>query len=195
MKFRCVLLLIVVLALLASVPAQAQVEPFLGEIRFVAFNFAPVGWAQCNGQLLSISQNTALFSLLGTNFGGDGITTFGLPDMQGRVPVGTGTGSGLTNRNIGDKGGQETVTLTVAQMPTHRHSLRASTTSADTKAPAGDVLANSSTAAIYSTLGPSTALNPASVGQTGGGKPHENMQPFLGMTCIIALQGVYPARN
>jgi len=193
MKLGCMLLLVLVLASLAGVPAMAQ-EPFLGEIRFVAFNFAPKGWALCNGQVLPINQNQALFSLLGTTFGGDGITTFALPDMRGRVPLATGQGTGLTNRNLGERGGQEAVALTVAQMPKHRHSLRASSGVGDTKAPEGTVLANSGKATVYSTQTPDVALNSGSVSSTGGGQPHENMQPFLGMTCIIALQGIYPAQ-
>jgi len=193
---RCTLfaLLLVLLATVTSVPATAQ-EPFVGEIRFVGFNFAPVGWLPCDGRLLSIAQNTALFSLLGTQFGGDGKTTFALPDMRGRVPVGMGQGPGLTNRNVGDKGGLESVTLTIAQMPQHRHALRAATTSADSKAPAADLLANSSAAAIYSTGSPGTNLRAASIGLQGSNQPHENMQPFLGMNCIIAVQGIFPARN
>jgi len=192
-RHTLLLFLAVLLATIVSVPASAQ-EPFLGEIRFVAFNFAPQGWAQCNGQLLSISQNQALFSLLGTTFGGDGLTTFALPDMRGRVPVATGQGTGLTNRNLGDKGGQERVTLTVAQMPAHRHTLLASSATANSKAPSGNVLANSSTAAIYNHDTPSVALEAASVTSAGKGQSHENMQPFLGMTCIIALQGIFPPR-
>lgn len=193
MRIRFTLLFVLVLASFASLPVQAQ-EPFLGEIRYVGFNFAPQGWATCNGQLLSIAQNTALFSLLGTFFGGDGKSTFGLPDMQGRVPVGVGSGIGLTPRSLGEQGGQESVTLTVSQIPAHKHALRASSTSANSASPTGDVLANSSTAPVYSTQLPDVSLAHAAVGDTGGGQPHENMQPFLGMTCIIALQGIYPSR-
>src|SRR5271170_2037339 len=134
MKIRCTLLLVLVLVSLASLPAPAQVEPFIGEIRYVGFNFAPPGWALCEGQTLSIAQNTALFSLLGTTFGGNGQTTFNLPDMRGRVPVGMGNGVGLTPRNLGETGGVEAVTLTTAQMPRHRHGLRAASSSADSSA-------------------------------------------------------------
>ncbi|SRR5579864_9534013 len=191
--FLLLLVLVVLLAMIASVPASAQ-EPFLGEIRFVGFNFAPQGWLPCDGRLMSISQNTALFSLLGINFGGDGKTTFALPDMQGRVPVGTGQGTGLTNRNIGDKGGLESVTLTIAQMPMHRHNLMASSATANTTAPGGDALANSSTTPVYSTGTTNVAMKSTSVNTSGKNQPHENMQPFLGMTCIIAVQGIFPAR-
>jgi microcystin-dependent protein len=194
MRSRYAVLLLVVCAIMAVLPAAAQ-EPYLGEIRFVGFNFAPTGWAQCNGQLLSIAENTALFSLLGTTFGGDGKTTFALPDMRGRVPLGIGQGTGLTARTLGETGGQEKVTLTIAEIPKHRHALAAASGSADSKAPKGDVLANSSTAAIYSTTAPTVDLAAASIGVQGGGQPHENMQPFLGMNCIIALQGIFPPRN
>ena len=195
MRFHCMLLLSVIVVSLASEPATAQVNPFLGEIRYVSFNFAPQGWALCDGQLLPINQNQALYDLIGTTYGGDGIHTFALPDMRGRVPIGTGQGTGLSNRVLGQQGGLESVSLTVKQMPKHQHSLRASTSSADSTSPAGDVLANSSQTAIYSTQKPTATLNRASMGATGEGQPHENMQPYLGMTCIIALQGIFPTQN
>jgi microcystin-dependent protein len=197
MTSRCKILLLVtvVFAIAASVPAQAQVEPFLGEIRFVGFNFAPQGWALCNGQLLSIAQNTALFSLLGTQYGGDGQTTFALPDLQGRVAIGAGYGAGLTQRNNGDKGGQEVVALTIAQMPKHTHNLKAASGAANTKAPNGNLLANSSTTPIYSNQTADTTLRSSVIATTGNNQPHENMQPFTTMTCIIALEGIYPSRN
>jgi microcystin-dependent protein len=196
MVSRCkvLLLFVVLLTLLACLPASAQ-DQFVGEIRYVAFNFAPKGWALCDGQLLPINQNQALFTLLGTSFGGDGKTTFALPDMRGRVPVGTGEGLGLTNRNLGDQGGQESVTLTIAQMPMHRHNLMASTATANTTAPGGDALANSSTTPVYSTGTTNVAMKSTSVNTAGKNQPHENMQPFLGMTCIIALQGIFPSQN
>jgi len=184
---------VILLAVLAPVLASAQ-NPYLGEIRYVAFNFAPQGWAQCNGQLLQISQNQALFNLLGTTFGGDGVSTFALPDMRGRVPVATGQGSGLSNRVLGEQGGQESVALTVAQLPAHRHPIHASSATANSKAPAGNSLANSSSAAIYSNQAPSVQLSSKAASSVGQNQPHENMQPFLGMTCIIALQGIYPAQ-
>jgi microcystin-dependent protein len=187
--------LIVVLATLATVPAAAQVTPFLGEIRYVGFNFAPQGWALCNGQLLSIADNTALFTLLGTFYGGDGKTTFALPDMRGRVPVATGQGLNLTNRFIGSTGGQESVTLTGPQMPKHRHALKAVSGVGNSKAPSGNALANSSTVAIYSSQAPDVTLEAASMTSQGSNQPHENMQPFLAVTCIIALQGIYPTQN
>jgi len=195
MNLRVSLLLTCVVISFTTVRAPAQVEPFIGEIRYVAFNFAPLGWALCEGQTLPIAQNTALFSLLGTTFGGDGVRTFNLPDMRGRVPVAPGQGPGLSDRILGETGGQESVALTVQQMPKHRHALRAVSGSADTTSPTGGALANSSSVAIYSTSVPNTTLFNESIGHTGRGEPHENMQPFLGMTCIIALEGIFPARN
>lgn len=195
-RCRVLLLLVVVLtiAMIASVPASAQ-EPFLGEIRYVAFNFAPQGWVQCNGQILPINQYQALFSLLGTYFGGDGVQTFALPDMRGRVPVATGQGAGLTNRNIGDQGGKESVALTIPQLPAHRHPIHASSAVGNSKAATGNVPAtNSSVGLIYSNQAADVSMDPKSSTSIGQNQPHENMQPFLGMTCIIALQGIYPSR-
>jgi microcystin-dependent protein len=196
-RYRVLLLLVLVVSLtmVASVPASAQ-EPFLGEIRYVAFNFAPQGWAQCNGQILPIAGNQALFSLLGTYFGGDGVQTFALPDMRGRVPVASGQGVGLTNRNIGDQGGKESVALTIPQLPAHRHPIHASSSVGNSKAAAGNVPAtNSSVGLIYSNQAADVSMDPKSSTSVGQNQPHENMQPYLGMTCIIALQGIYPSRN
>lgn len=192
-RYRVLLLLVVLMVVVGCVAASAQ-TPYLGEIRYVAFNFAPKGWALCNGQLLPIAENTALYNLLGTTFGGDGQTTFALPNMQGRVPVGTGNGVGLSPRVLGEQGGQESVALTVAQMPAHRHSLNASNAAASSKGPAGNVLAATSSTAIYTNQAPDVTLQAASVNIRGQSQPHENMQPFLGMTCIIALQGIYPSQ-
>lgn len=193
-RYKLLLLVVVVLAVMSSVPASAQ-TPFLGEIRYVGFNFAPKGWALCEGQILAINANTALFTLLGTTFGGNGTTTFALPDMRGRVPVAWGQGPGLSNRNLGEQGGQESVALTVPQMPAHRHQIVASSATANTKAPAGNVLANSSSAAIYNNAAPDVKLANKALSVAGQGLPHENMQPYLGMTCIIALEGIYPSPN
>jgi microcystin-dependent protein len=193
-RCRVLLFLVVVVAVVACVPAGAQ-NPYLGEIRYVAFNFAPKGWMTCSGQLLAISENQALFQLLGTTFGGDGKSTFGLPDMRGRVPVGTGQGLGLTNRTLGEQGGQESVALTVAQMPAHRHTLNASNAAASSNGPAGNVLAATSSTAIYTNQAPDVTLEAASVNIRGQSQPHENMQPYLGMTCVIAVQGIFPSPN
>jgi microcystin-dependent protein len=169
-------------------------EPFLGEIRMFGFNFAPVGWALADGQLLPISQNTALFSLLGTQFGGDGVHTFALPDLQGRVAIHAGQGAGLTNHIVGDEGGAETVTLTTAQMPNHTHPLQASSERATTKHPAGAVLADARTA-IYAPAPNETAMNGAAIGPAGSSQPVEVVPPFLTLNFCIALQGIFPARS
>jgi microcystin-dependent protein len=136
-----------------------------------------------------------LFSLLGTTYGGDGRITFALPDLRGRVPVGFGQGTGLTTRDLGQTGGAEQVALTVDQMPAHSHTANASSASADSTSPAGNLLAVSKSKEIYSTAGASATLNPAAIGSAGGGQPHENMPPFLTLNCIIALEGIFPAQN
>lgn len=164
-------------------------DPFLGEIRMVGFNYDPRGWAYCNGQLLSIAQNTALFSLLGTTYGGDGMNTFALPDLRSRVPVHAagGRGNGLTNRILGEQFGQDSVTLTPQEMPAHAHAVP--------------------TASVQSSDRPGAGLAPAPGGsyesptsiipgqQVGGNQPHENAQPSLGVNFVIALEGIYPSRN
>ncbi len=177
-------------------------EPFLGEIRMVGFNFAAKGWALCNGQLLSIAQNTALFSLLGTTYGGDGITTFALPNLQGRLPMHWGNGPGLSGRVIGEMSGSESVTLISTQIPAHNHPLNCTTTGGATDNPTGTLLATSADAnlnPINTYLGGSAAPNaqmaPTSIGLAGGSQPHDNMPPFLCVTFIIALEGIYPSRN
>lgn len=196
MNSRIVLcLLMISAALTMTLPAQAQVEPFLGEIRFVGFNFAPVGWALCNGQLINIRDNTALFALLGTQYGGDGRNTFALPDLQGRVAIGAGNGAGLTPRVNGQEGGQEAVTLTIPQMPKHTHNLKAVSGAADSTTPAANLPANSATTPVYSTKTADTTMRSSIVATTGNNQPHENMQPFTTMTCIIALEGIFPSRN
>ena len=167
-------------------------EPFIAQITLFAGNFAPRGWAFCNGQLLPISQNTALFSLLGTTYGGDGRVTFALPDLRGRVPVHAGQGPGLSNRNLGEAGGNQQVTLDTTQIPSHAHLLRGTNTAGDSPTPTGKVLASGSN--IYGT-GANTQLNNNVIRNTGGGQPHDNMQPWLGMNYIIAMEGIYPSRN
>jgi microcystin-dependent protein len=167
-------------------------SPFLGEIRPVSFNFAPRGWAFCNGQILSIQQNTALFSLLGTTYGGDGVTTFALPDLRGRVPISAGQGPGLSPYTEGETAGVETVTLQVNQLPAHTHAIKIANPSTSTS-PAGLYPAVTSRLIYNST--PDVFLNPASVGFTGGSQPHNNRQPYLAISFIIALQGIFPSRN
>lgn len=219
--------MIILMAGLAA-PAAAQ-EAFLGEIRWVGFNFAPRGWAECNGQLMPIAQNTALFALLGTMYGGNGQTTFALPDMRGRVMVHVGMGPGLSNRDQGEVGGAEAHTFSVNEMPAHDHALgththgipelsfglRASSAAATSVSAAGNVLAtatvigngNPKVTQIYnagpadvslgtggstaaSATGPATGMTASA----GGGQPHPNMQPWLGLKCIIAVEGIFPSR-
>lgn len=170
-------------------------EPFVGEIRMFAGNFAPRGWAFCDGQLLAVSQNDALFSLIGTIYGGDGQTTFGLPDMRGRIPIHAGTGPGLSPRQLGSKGGAESVTLTVNQMPGHSHEQRASTDLAKDAGAQGKVPARTNPASldIYDGIGPFTRLSSESMTSTGGSRSHTNLQPFTCIHFIIALFGIYPS--
>jgi len=163
-------------------------QPYVGEIRMVGFNFPVNGWAFCNGQLLSIAENDVLFNLIGTTYGGDGQTTFGLPDLQGRVPVHQGPGF-----VIGQKAGIETVTLTQAQMA-HTHTMMASTDTPAQSAPLGNVT-GAALAKIYRNGSPTVTLNPQSVSPAGGSQPHENMQPFLAINFIISLFGVFPSQN
>ncbi len=172
-------------------------EPFVGEIRMFAGNFAPRGWAFCDGQLLAISQNDALFSLLGTIYGGDGRTTFGLPDLRGRIPLHQGIGPGLSTRRLGAKAGTETVTLTTNQLPSHSHDFNASTQVADTQVPQGKVLGKSSSNLRYlKKISPGSArLNSASLSIAGGSRSHTNLQPTLCLHYIIALFGIYPSRQ
>ena len=183
-------------------------EPYLGQIEIFAFGFAPRGWALCAGQILPINQNQALFSLLGTNFGGDGVTTFALPDLRGRVPMGQGNGAGLASRTIGQKAGEENHTLSAAETPTHTHPVRVISNpviSTNTTQPGpGVVLAqtagvdkgNSPFAVnLYAQdSAPSQAMSGAAIGATGG-QPHPNLMPYLTCNLCIALQGVFPSRN
>ncbi|MED4584487.1 tail fiber protein [Brevibacillus choshinensis] len=169
-------------------------EPYLGEIRMFAGAYAPNGWALCNGQLLNISQNDALFSLIGTTYGGDGQTTFALPDLQGRVPQHMGTLNGGSPYVLGQKAGVESVTLTVNQMPQHTHSVIAeSTAGADT--PEGNTWAVQPQSAYTTSLNHLVSMSPTAVSGAGGSQPHDNMMPSLTISFIIALQGIYPSRS
>jgi microcystin-dependent protein len=170
-------------------------EPFVGEIRMFAGNFAPRGWAFCDGQLLAVSQNDALFSLLGTIYGGDGRTTFGLPEMRGRIPVHAGQGPGLSNRRLGDKSGTEEVTVTVSQLPPHTHSMNASTAAGTENSPGGEFLGASPNTRIFRPATPDRTLNAASISSVGGSQSHSNLMPFLCIHFIIALVGIYPSRH
>lgn len=183
--------------------------PYLGEIKIFAGNFAPMGWAHCNGALLPISQNDALYAIIGTTYGGDGVTTFGLPNMQGRIPIGQGQGPGLTSRTMGQMLGTETVTLTEGQLPGHTHNALAFVTPATTENPSGAALAqpgyanpnepqvgNSLFYLNVDGIAPNTAALPADTFQpSGGSQPHNNMAPCLAVRYIIALVGIFPSRN
>ena len=165
-------------------------SPFLAEIRFVSFNFAPRGWAMCNGQLLPIAQNQALFSLLGTTYGGNGQTNFGLPNLQGRVPIHDGVGS-----NLGVSGGAEAVTLATNQIPQHTHAAKARTMAgAAAELPTGNFPGKLDTVAQYRTASNNVLMNAGMIGNVGG-SAHSNMQPYLALNAIIALQGIFPSRN
>ena len=170
-------------------------EPFLGEIRMFGFNFPPRGWSLCNGQLLPISQNTALFSILGTTFGGDGKTTFALPNLQGNAPMHPGTGPGLTPRSLGEDGGEEAVTLTTNTIPSHNHIPLAKSGAGTQYAPSGTVWAADAAGAPFYATTPNTAMNASIMGSVGGGLPHANLQPYLAVNFCIALQGVFPPRG
>ena len=163
-------------------------EPFLSEVRIMSFVFAPKGWALCNGQLLPINQNQALFSLLGTTFGGDGRVNFALPDLRGRTPIHVGSG-----HTLGEKGGEQAHTLSIAELPTHAHVLMGKNQDATVNTGQGGSLANST--AVYRSASNLTSLNPASVTNTGGSQAHLNMQPFLTLSFCIALQGIFPSPN
>lgn len=174
-------------------------DPFIAEIRIFAGNFAPRGWSFCNGNLLPISQNTALFSLIGTIYGGDGRTTTALPNLEGRIPMHPGRGPGLTPRSLGQRGGANTATLGKSQMPSHTHLIQATADAATTNDPAGNMLANTvdESVNLYHPSPPTAALlnQNATPGNVGGGGAHNNIQPTLGLYFIIALTGTYPSRS
>jgi len=193
-------ILILLVTLLSAGPLMSQ-EGFIGEIRMFAGNFAPRGWAFCEGQLLPISQNTALFSILGTTYGGDGRTTFALPDMRGRVSIHPGTGPGLTTKRLGERGGQETVTLNINQIPSHNHSatltLYADSSVATTDNPQNMFPARNagSTPQYGDSANTTLAEGVVTVSNSGGSQPHSIMQPFVTVNYIICLQGIFPSRN
>jgi microcystin-dependent protein len=172
-------------------------DPFVAEVRIAGFNFAPTGWALCNGQLLPISQNTALFSLLGTFYGGDGRTTFALPNLQGAAPLGSGQSSASgTDYFIGEESGVDFVTLLSSEMPAHSHSLNISTQPAIARQPGAQLTAVATGVGFYGANNtPTTTLAPQATSVGGGSQPHNNMQPYLTLNFIIAMQGVYPARS
>lgn len=168
-------------------------QPFVGEIRCVGFNFAPVGWSLCNGQLLPISEYDVLFNLIGTTYGGDGQTTFALPNLQSRVAIHQGS-NGVSDYVIGELGGVENVTVTSAEIPSHSHPIEVVAANGNSPTPAGAVFAASS-AGQYVPVASATGVMANMVSQVGGSQPHSNIQPYLAMTCIIAFEGVYPSQG
>jgi microcystin-dependent protein len=168
-------------------------EPFLAEVKMVGFNFAPRGWAFCDGQILPINQNQALFSLIGTTYGGDGRTTFALPDLRGRTPIHEGQVAGGSNRTLGERSGEEAVTLSVDEIPSHSHTASASNLAADTQVPQDNLLASSLN--VWAAPSATVQLAPETVGPGGAGQDHVNMQPYLTVHFCIALQGIFPSRN
>ena len=171
-------------------------DPFVAEIRMFPFNFAPKGWAWCDGQLLPLSQNTALFSLLGTTYGGNGKSNFALPDLQGRAPMHPGQGPGLSLHDLGETGGSDVVTLLQSETPSHTHLVMAapSLVSGDTNIPPGNAFAKSSQGNAYVAAANLTQLSPSTITPTGNNTPHNNMMPYLTLSFCIAMQGVFPAR-
>ena len=163
-------------------------EPFLSEIRIMSFGFPPKGWALCDGQLLPINQNQALFSLLGTTYGGDGRVNFGLPNLQGNVPIHMGS-----SHTLGERGGEQSHTLSISELPTHVHSFNGNTDNADAAAPTGNLFGTVSN--VYGSPDTLTSLNPATIANVGGSQAHLNMQPFLVLNFSIALQGIFPSQN
>jgi microcystin-dependent protein len=169
-------------------------DQFVAEIRIFGGNFAPTGWAFCDGQILPISQNTALFSLLGTTYGGDGRSTFALPDLRGRSPLHQGQGPGLTSRPLGESAGVETVVLTQSQIPVHTHTLAGGGAAASTN-PSGNVFGTPASAKIYGSATSMVPMSSAAIGPAGQNQAHDNRQPYLALSFIIALQGIFPPRS
>lgn len=174
---------------------QGGSQPFLGECMLCGFNFPPQGWALCNGQIMSIQQNQALFSLLGTYYGGNGVTTFALPDLRGRFPIGAGQGPGLTDRVQGEAGGEENHTLLITEIPSHTHSVNVSSSIGTTDTPGGNYLAQNSEGINEYAASSNSVMNAGSISNVGGNQPHNNMQPYLVLNWCIATQGIFPSRN
>ena len=170
-------------------------EPFLAQIQIVSFNFAPKGWALCNGQLMPISQNTAVFSLLGTTYGGDGRSNFALPNLQGSTPIGAGSGAGLSLIELGQTGGEANVTLLSTEMPSHSHGANCNSGMGDQYAPAGFYWATDAGGNNEYGSPANSVMAPNAVATAGGSQPHNNLQPYLVLNFIIALQGVFPSRS
>jgi len=194
-RFRTPLLLGLFAAnLLLTDPAAAQ-TPFVGQIKIFAGTFAPQGWLFCNGQLLPISEYETLFNLIGTTYGGDGVTTFALPDLRGRVPVHVGQGPGLSNYVLGDQGGSEKVTLTVNQMPAHTHARAVSAAPGTSDSPANMVPAETPDGVPAYSTSASATMNPGMVAKAGGSQPHNNVKPYTVVNYIIAVEGIFPVPN
>ncbi len=170
-------------------------QPYVGEVRPGGWNFAPAGWMLCQGQLLPISENETLFQLIGTTYGGDGQSTFALPDLRGRVPVHQGAGPGGVNFTVAESSGQESVTLTIAQLPLHGHPMLASSVNGNSNFTQNNVLAASATKVFVPNAVPDTGMNPGCLQPSGGSQPHENLQPYLTLTWIISLFGVFPSQT
>jgi len=170
-------------------------DPFVAEIRIFPFNFAPKGWAFCDGQILPISQNTALFSLLGTTYGGDGKSTFGLPNMQGNAPMHPGQGPGLSLHDLGETGGSDTVSLIESEIPSHSHALIVSLSDGLFTQPSGQLFSQGVGVNIWGTTTLDTQFSDNAIAPAGGDQPHNNMQPYLTLNFCLALQGVYPPRT
>lgn len=192
---RLILLIALVFILLPATGLAQATEPFIGQLACVPFNFAPKGWALCNGQLLSIAQNQSLYALLGTTYGGNGQTTFGLPDLRGRVPISAGQGPGLSNYNLGQLGGEETHTLTLNEIPSHTHALNSTSTVGSSDDPTGNLPAKNAAGVPQYGATANGTMSGAAVGAVGEGHSHNNMQPYLTLYWIIALEGVFPSPN
>lgn len=190
----CSAVLATSLVMVPSKQSLAGADPFIGEVMWVGFTFCPRGWASADGQLLLIRENTALFSLYGTVYGGDGRTTFALPDLRGRVPLHSGSGPGLSNYTAGSRGGQETVTLTISELPSHSHAINASR-GATRKGPNGRILGRPKRKAYDIPANASAVLASSAVNDAGGSTEHENRPPFLSLRACIALVGTFPSRN
>jgi microcystin-dependent protein len=195
MKQKHFILALVFVTFLSANKVTAQVDPLLGQISMFAGNFAPRGWALCDGQLLLIDQNQRLFSILGTTYGGDGRTTFALPDLRGRAPIHEGQGTSLSDKRLGQRGGAEQVILQVSNLPSHTHSLNASTATGTSNVPTGNVHADTSVFDKEYATTANTAMSGTAIGNTGGNIPVSIVQPYLTINYIIALQGVFPSRN
>ena len=184
-------LITILLIVLFGSPKSFAQEPYIGQITAFAGNFAPVGWEFCNGQLLSIAENDALFMLIGTTYGGDGQTTFALPDYRGRILIGAGAGPGLTTRNLGEQGGANTTTVTTATLPAHTHTIPANSEDGTTSNPTNNVIANTAVLDKEFNTIPNTVMG--TTGSTGTGQPIDNQQPYLGINYIIATEGIFPS--